>query len=258
MDKTFALVISAIDPINGAGFTLDISLLGAMGIKAMGVPTAILPQSTSGVAYIKELEKSTLMDSLQLIFSTVTPVGMKVSIMGNLMDEIPDICSQINGPRVLDPIISPGGLRILDEKKLNKLREIIPLFDFITPNIPEAREILGVKEMSPERMCEELFRTFHTNVYLKGGHSSSKIDLFCSEAGLLKIPPTKIFPYEVHGTGCFLSSALLGFLINGDPPEQAILNAKKLLVRGYETAIELGGPKRVFSPPEKIYSFERE
>lgn len=254
MDKAFALVISALDPTNGAGFTLDITLLEAMGIKPMGVPTAILPQDPSSVAYIKEIDESVLMDSLESIFSIITPDGMKVSIMGNLMEKIPEICPLINGPKVLDPIISPGGLKIIEREKLNTLRKLIPCFDFITPNIPEAMEILGIKDLPPEKLCEKMFHNFGVSTYLKGGHSTSKIDYFCTKSGIAEIPPSRKFPYEVHGTGCFFSTALLGFLINGDPPKEAILKARNLLERAYEAALDVGKKKRIFPYLKKYLS----
>jgi len=246
LDKNAALVISAIDPLNGAGFTLDITLLEIMGIKAMGIPTALLPQDTSGVRELTLLEPAPLLKSFNLLMSVIKLHGLKVSIMGKLIEYIPEIIRRIKGPKVFDPIIEPGGFRIYENA--DNLMEIIPLFDIITPNIPEAREILSDDISSPEELCKKMANVFGIPVYLKGGHSDAKIDYFCNtENELVKFLPERIFKYEVHGTGCFFSTALLGYLLKGFKMEEALLKARQLLSLAYEKALDTGKGKRLIA-----------
>jgi len=245
LDTLTALVISAIDPLNGAGFTLDLGVLEILGIKAMGIPTAIIPQTPEGVISIKEFDRKILLEILKSTLSFEKPSGLKVSIMGKLISQVPNIAKNINGPKVLDPIIEPGKMRIISKREIKKLRKMIPFFDYITPNLPEAEEILGRKIKDPGRACEKMSSIFGVKVYLKGGHTQLKIDYFCTGKEAVEMKPSRIFPYEVHGTGCFFSSVLLGFLMKGNTSIDAVSRAKELLEVAYSAALKTGRGKRM-------------
>ncbi len=245
MDTLTALVISAIDPLNGAGFTLDLEVLEILGIKAMGIPTAVIPQIPEGAISIKKFGRGILLETLESILSFEKPSGLKVSIMGRFISEVPKIAKDIKGPKVLDPIIEPGKMRVISKKEIKKLRKMIPFFDYITPNLPEAEEILEEKIKDPGRTCEKMSLVFGVKVYLKGGHTQSKIDYFCTGRETVEMKPSRIFPYEVHGTGCFFSSALLGFLMKGNTSIDAVSRAKELLEVAYSTVLRTGRGKRM-------------
>ncbi len=237
-----ALVISAIDPLNGAGFTLDLRVVEDAGIKAVGVPTGLLPQSPEGVEEAFFFPSSWLEQALSSLLGLEIS-GLKASILGNFPEHIlREVLGKVKGPRILDPILRAGGKRV---EKGERLRKIIPLFNIITPNIPEAREILE-EELPPQGLCEKLAEEFKVTVLLKGGHSPEKTDYLCYQEKTFIFPPPEIFPYEVHGTGCLLSSALLAFLLRGLRPQEAVTEARAYLYRHYRRAVSLGKGKKIF------------
>ena len=237
-----ALVISAIDPLNGAGFTLDLRVIEEAGIKAVGVPTGLLPQNPEGVEEVILFPSSWMEQAISPLLSLEIS-GLKASILGNFPEHIlREVLEKVKGPRILDPILWAGGKRV---EKGERLRKFISLFDIITPNIPEAREILG-EDLPPQGLCEKLAEEFKVTVLLKGGHSPEKTDYFCHQGRTLIFPPPEIFPYEVHGTGCFLSSALLGFLLRGLGPHEAVREARAYLFDYYQGAVSLGKGKKIF------------
>ncbi len=237
-----ALVISAIDPLNGAGFTLDLRVIEEMGIKAVGVPTGLLPQSPEGVKEVFFFSPSWLEQAISPLLGLEIS-GLKASILGNFPEYLlREVLGKVKGPKILDPILWAGGKGVETGKRL---RELISLFDIVTPNIPEAREILG-EELHPRKLCEKLAEEFQVTVLLKGGHSPEKTDYFCHQGKTLIFPPPEIFPYEVHGTGCLLSSALLAFLLSGLGPLEAVREARTYLYRHYRGAVSLGKGKKIF------------
>ncbi len=236
-----AFVLSAIDPLNGAGFTLDLGVLQGFGVKAVGIPTGILPQDPSGV-------KKAIFFPGRWISEGFEPLremkfsGLKVSIVGNSWRILEEIMERVEGPRVLDPIIRAGGLKV---SPVSRLRGLISRFDLVTPNIPEAAELLG-KEGSPQELCTGLHRKFGISVFLKGGHSRDKVDYLCHRGEVVKFPPEVVFPYEVHGTGCLLSSAILALMVRGREVRWAVEEARKFLLEKYRSALSLGKGKRIF------------
>ncbi|GEM_PF-3012747 len=236
-----AFVLSAIDPLHGAGFTLDLQVLQSLGVKAVGVPTGILPQDPSGVRDAFFFPKQWVEKTYEPL-KGIKPSGLKVSVPGNSIGVIRTLLKRVDGPKVLDPIIWAGGRRVA---RAGTLRELASYFDLITPNIPEAREMLG-QDLPPRPLCEALYRQLGVDVLLKGGHSQDKTDYLCTSGGVLLLKPDEIFPYEVHGTGCLLSSAILAFLLRGRTLVGAVREAKAYLVEQYRRAIPLGPGKRVF------------
>ncbi len=237
-----ALVISALDPLNGAGFTLDLRVIEEFGIKAVGVPTGILPQDPQGVREAFFFPRPWVERALEPLLA-LRPLGIKASILGNFLENIRVLLQKIKGPKILDPIIWPGGKRVV---RTGDLRKVIPLFDLVTPNIPEAEEILGVKA-HPSVLCQKFMAEFGVSTLLKGGHSKEKADFLCVKGGIREFPPEKIFPYEVHGTGCLLSSAILALWLSGHSLEESVVRARTYLFSRYEKSLKLGPGKRIFS-----------
>ncbi|WP_219711877.1 PfkB family carbohydrate kinase, partial [Clostridioides difficile] len=76
---------------------------------------------------------------------------------------------------VVDPVmISKSGYYLLKpEAKENLIKYLIPLAYIITPNIPEAEEITGIKIHNVDdmkRVGEEILQLGPKFVLMKGGH----------------------------------------------------------------------------------------
>ena len=92
----------------------------------------------------------------------------------------------------------------------------------ITPNIPEAEILSGIKIRSSKDMLnagKKLIKLGAKNVLIKGGHLKSKLvqDIFVNKSEIKIFKSKRFKTMNTHGTGCTLSSAITTFLSCGKP-----------------------------------------
>ena len=90
----------------------------------------------------------------------------------------------------------------------------------ITPNIPEAEILSGIKIRSSKDMVnagKKLIKLGAKNVLIKGGHLKSKmiIDILMNKKSVTEFRSKKYNSKNTHGTGCTLSSAITTYLSCG-------------------------------------------
>jgi hydroxymethylpyrimidine/phosphomethylpyrimidine kinase len=131
---------------------------------------------------------------------------------------------------VLDPVmVSESGAELLEPSARAALVEqIVPRSTVLTPNLPEARALLG--DGAPDDV-EELARALHAlgaqNVVITGGHREQATDLFYDGTELTEIAGPRYPDGAAHGSGCTHSSVLAARLAWGDRPLQAARIAKR-------------------------------
>ena len=90
----------------------------------------------------------------------------------------------------------------------------------ITPNIPEAEILTGIKINSKDDMifaANKLLKFGVPNVLIKGGHFKSKKvhDIFVNKKEIKLFSSKRFITKNTHGTGCTLSSAITSFFSCG-------------------------------------------
>ena len=91
---------------------------------------------------------------------------------------------------------------------------LLPLATVITPNLPEAADLLGRSEAQSRDDMEDqataLLALGAKAVLLKGGHlpGDDSPDLFLSPSARVWIAAPRVATKNTHGTGCTLSSAI--------------------------------------------------
>jgi len=145
-----ALTIAGSDSCGGAGIQADIKTMTALGIYAMSAVTALTAQNTMRVAAISEVSPEFLKMQLDCVFTDIFPDAVKIGMVSSasLIGTIADCLKFYNaGNIVVDPVmISTSGSALISENAAEVLAErIFPLAELVTPNIPEAEEISGVK-----------------------------------------------------------------------------------------------------------------
>lgn len=135
---------------------------------------------------------------------------------------------------------------------------LLPLVDLVTPNLPEAADLLGVAEASSlDSMAEQASELAKLGpaVLLKGGHlgGSSSPDLFLASASASLVTPSapRVASTNDHGTGCTLSAAVAALQPQRSSVEEAIRDAKDYLSAALSASarLEVGnghGPVRHF------------
>jgi len=253
------LTIAGSDSGGGAGIQADLKTFHAFGCYGMSVLTAITAQNTQGVHGVIDLPPDFVALQLETV---VTDIGVDAAKTGMLSNsEIIEILAtkikELGIPHlVVDPVMrAKGGDPLLHEEAQQALIEkVVPLAEVITPNIPEAEVLSGMKIKSRDDMraaAEKIHEKGAANVLVKGGHrDDDAIDILYDGEEFTEYFAEKIPTQNTHGTGCTYSAAIAANLSFDFPVKEAITLSKKYITEAIRTSLKLGegiGPLNHFA-----------
>ena len=191
-----ALTIAGTDSSGGAGVQADIKTMTANGVYAMSAVTALTAQNTTGVYGILESTPEFLRNQLDCIFTDIRPDAVKIGMLSSspLIEVIADSMRKYDAKNiVLDPVmVSTSGSRLISEDAVETLeRELLPLATVLTPNIPEAEVLSGLRienKADMERAAEAICDRYRCAVLLKGGHDINDAKSAGLSVGASSIP----------------------------------------------------------------------
>ena len=164
-----------------------------------------------------------------------------------LIDVIADKLAEYKAANiVLDPVmVATSGARLISEDAVSTLRRrLLPVATVITPNIPEAEILSGMKISSPDDMtaaAKSIFDTYGCSVLCKGGHNTSDAnDVLFDQKGARWFTGKRIDNPNTHGTGCTLSSVIAANLAKGCGLEESIRKAKAYISGALCAMLDLG------------------
>lgn len=244
-----ALSIAGSDSSGGAGIQADMKTMSAHGIYAMTAITALTAQNTTGVISIQESTPDFLADQLDAVFTDIFPDAVKIGMMANaaLIRVIAQKLKQYHARHiVVDPVmVATSGSKLMQDDALDTLKyELLPLAELVTPNIPEAEVLSGMRITSAEDMvaaAKHMEQAFSCAVLLKGGHDLNNAnDLLCRNGEIQWFHGRRINNPNTHGTGCTLSSAIASNLAYGMELEDAVKRAKDYISGALAAMLDLG------------------
>jgi len=244
-----ALTIAGSDSGGGAGIQADIKTMTANGVYAMSAITALTAQNTTGVTGIMEVTPEFLSLQLDAIFTDIYPDAVKTGMVssGGLITTIADKLRQYDAKNiVVDPVmVATSGAKLISDDAIETLKkELLPLATVITPNIPEAEVLSGLKIENEEDMikaAESISQKFGCNVLCKGGHQINDAnDLLYRDGEYAWFKGKRIDNPNTHGTGCTLSSAIASNLAKGEDLDNAVKNAKDYISGALAAMLDLG------------------
>lgn len=244
-----ALTIAGSDSSGGAGIQADIKTMTVHGVYAMSAITALTAQNTTGVSGIYEVSPEFLAKQLDSIFTDIPPHAVKVGMVSSaeLVRVIAQKLREYGAKKiVVDPVmVSTSGSRLISEDAVETLgRELFPIADLLTPNIPEAEVLTGMSIRTPEEMeqaARRIGERFDCAVLCKGGHQvNSANDFLWQKSGGCWFYGERIQNPNTHGTGCTLSSAIASNLAKGLTLEEAVKRAKQYLSGALSAMLDLG------------------
>ncbi len=252
------LTIAGSDSSGGAGIQADLKTFAAHGTFGMSVITAITAQNTCGVTHVQDITPDIISAQIAAVFDDIRVDAVKIGMVSR-PESIKAIAEGLKkyAPKiiVLDPVmISKSGFALLQPEACKTLiNELLPLATLVTPNLPEAEAITGMKVTSKEEMekvAEQIIKLGAKAVLVKGGHLNDSADdyLYDGKQGVW-ITGTRIDSKNTHGTGCTLSSSLAANLAKGRSLLEAVKESKKYVTLAIENGIELGsgcGPTHHF------------
>ena len=234
------LSIAGSDPSGGAGIQADIKAISANGGYAMAAITALTIQNTQGVRGAQMIPPDFVAAQVAAVFDDFRVDAVKIGMLGSaeIALAVAAALQDRDAPIVLDPVmVAKGGDRLLAADAVAALRDrLLPLAAIITPNLPEAADLLDAPEADSRDAMQDQARALLSlgprAVLLKGGHSPGECspDLLLTTDRVDWLESPRIATANTHGTGCTLSSALATQLARlGDP--LAAARAAKAYIR---------------------------
>ena len=244
-----ALTIAGSDSCGGAGIQADIKTMTMNGVYAMSAITALTAQNTTGVTGIMEVTPDFLALQLDAVFTDIYPDAVKTGMVASseLIKVIAEKLKQYDAKNiVVDPVmVATSGAKLISDDAIDTLKsELLPLACVITPNIPEAEVLSGIKIRNEDDMvtaAKMIFERFGCSVLCKGGHQINDAnDLLYRNGGYIWFKGKRIDNPNTHGTGCTLSSAIASNLAKGEDLDSAVKNAKDYISGALAAMLDLG------------------
>ena len=260
-----AVSIAMSDSGGGAGIQADLLTFAAHGVYGATVIVAATAQNTREIRAVEALSTSILRRQIDAVFSDLRPRAVKI---GALFDasRIRTVARALKrwGAKniVLDPVMTAKtGRRLLSRAAVSSLKKyLLPLCDLVTPNLPEAEALAGIRirnEGDRRLAARRIAGLGPKAVLIKGGHGrgSRLSDLLFDGRAFITFATLRIATRATHGTGCTLSSAIAANLALGRGLEESVERAIRYLRAGLRRGLfpgkGYGVPDHFPNHPEK-------
>lgn len=230
------LTIAGSDSGGGAGIQADIKTMSALGCFGMSAITAITAQNTVKVCGVEMISSQMVGAQIRAVLDDIGADAIKIGMLGSgeVARVVADVLAEYRGiPIVLDPVlVATSGDSLSGNEVINVLTQrLIPMASVVTPNLPEAFALSGVR-INSEDDYDNVWKAFELMgakaLLLKGGHNPVDgvvVDKLFTKDAVYVYKSDYIETPNTHGTGCTLSSAIASFLAHGDNLERAVENA---------------------------------
>jgi len=244
-----ALTIAGSDSGGGAGIQADLKTFCSLRVYGATVLTAITAQNTLGVTAVQGLPPELVAAQLDAVLNDIGADACKTGMLYS--SEIAAVVAERVRAHhmtrlVVDPVmVSKSGARLLDESAIQTvLEQVFPLATVITPNVPEAEALTGLRITCEDHMIQaaaKLLKTGARWVVIKGGHlEGDATDLVYTDDAHHFLRSPRVMTRCTHGTGCTFSAAITAYLARGLEPLDAIKCAKTYIAQAIVTASEIG------------------
>ena len=221
----------------------------ANGVYGMSVITSLTAQNTKGVRSILNSDPKFLADQIDAVFEDIVPDAVKTGMIPS-KDLVEVIAQKLQNygvkNLVVDPVmVATSGADLSNSESVKALKEkLIPLASVVTPNVPEAEVLSGLKISTKDDMIEaakKINAECGCSVLIKGGHSNTNSDDVLYHNGSVTVfEMQKIDNQNTHGTGCTLSSAIACNLAKGMDVPEAVKRAKEYITGAIRAGLDLG------------------
>ena len=245
-----ALTIAGSDPSGGAGIQADLKTFTALGVYGASVIVALTAQNTTGVTGVHAVPPEFTSQQIDAVATDLHIAAVKTGMLGDTatVNAVAEAIKRHSlSPVVVDPVmVATSGDVLLDPDAIEAVRaRLIPLATLITPNLHEAAKLLDEPVAQSLEAMEEQGRSLLAlgcrAVLVKGGHSTGEdaVDVLVTASGAVRMSTKRIATVNTHGTGCTLSAAITAYLVQGQPLETAVQNAKTFLTKALQSGAKL-------------------
>jgi hydroxymethylpyrimidine/phosphomethylpyrimidine kinase len=246
--KPVVLTIAGFDPSGSAGIIADIKTFVHFEVRPTAAITSLTFQNSErSFGAIHETAESLRAQILPIIEEhEIAAVKIGMLPTSEIVIEVARLVAEADLPApVIDPVMrSTSGYELADAAAIEALvTELMPLARLVTPNIPEAEELTGLKITNEEEMCLAAARLRELDVsavLVKGGHlygaasngeqpDREAIDVLDDGGQVTVFRDEWIAGNSVRGTGCMLSAATAACLAQKKSLDESVRVAKKFV-----------------------------
>ena len=266
MTKPFiVLCAGGSDSGGGAGIQADVKAVTVCGCYATTVITALTAQNTRGIQDIFPVPGKFIAAQMDAVLSDIGADAVKTGMLLN-KSAVEVVAEKVHEYRlkkvVVDPVmIAKGGhMMMQDAARKAVIQKLLPQAFFVTPNIPEAEALTGLKIRSVEDMKKAatvIGESGVKNVVIKGGHlpesrKKGSVDILYDGKQYYDFRADWIDTKNTHGTGCTFASVLAAHLARGFSVADAVSQAKRVVTKAIAGGLWVGkghGPVHAGATP---------
>ncbi len=246
MGTKVVLTIAGSDSSGGAGIQADLKTFEAFGVFGISVLTVLTAQNTQGVTDILEVTPSFIQAQLKTILDDFDVAVIKIGMLysNDIINVVREFIKDLNIPIVFDPVfISKAGSKLLSDDAKQNLRSLFPYVTITTPNLFEAKELLGY-EFANSDTLETIFElpcavVIKNHIQEINDHKRSVDTLYIKREKFIFDTPYQDTT-STHGTGCSFSSAIAANLALGKSLQESIQIAKKFIYLAIKNSPDIG------------------
>jgi hydroxymethylpyrimidine/phosphomethylpyrimidine kinase len=251
------LSIAGSDSGGASGIQADLKTFAAFGLHGLSAITAVTAQNLGKVVSVHNISAREVERQILTLFDGFEIRAVKIGMLGSAANvaAVAKTMARVRARNVvLDPVlVSSSGTPLLSARGVAAMRDqLLPLAALLTPNLPEANELLGkrVRGMQPSAAARALRSLGARAVLVKGGHSRGAVvrDALAEPGGVREFRHPRL-AIRARGTGCVLSSAIACGLAQGKPLAAAVEIAEEFLQRALREAYRPGSSRQYVLRP---------
>jgi hydroxymethylpyrimidine/phosphomethylpyrimidine kinase len=244
------LTIAGSDPSGGAGLQADLATFSSHRVHGFSVLTAVIAQNSASVERVAPVAPAMVRAQIESAVAEAMPRAVKTGALGSaaIVRAVALVLSELRmPPPVVDPVmVSSAGVPLLDLGGARALRRfLIPLATVVTPNLPEAEALTGIRCVSEEAIraaARQMVAMGARAVVIKGGHrAGAPADLFHDGRRFVELRAARIAGGGVHGSGCVFSAAIAASLARGMDLLDAVRAAKRYVTAAIRQSYRFSG-----------------
>jgi hydroxymethylpyrimidine/phosphomethylpyrimidine kinase len=257
------LTIAGSDSSGGAGIQADLKTFAALGVYGTSAVTAITAQNTTGVVAAEAVAADLVTAQIEAVAADGGIDAVKTGMLANaaVVEAVAATIEELELPNlVVDPVmVSTSGTRLLDLDGVQVLMsELLPRARVVTPNVPEAEALSGVRIGSLDdarRAARQIRALGPTAVVVTGGHASwtashghdEVVDLVFDGRSFHELRAPRIRVSGTHGSGCTYAAALAAYLAAGRALPDAARRAQRFVAGAIRRRVTVGRGDRVLN-----------
>jgi hydroxymethylpyrimidine kinase/phosphomethylpyrimidine kinase len=256
-----ALTMAGSDSGGGAGIQADLKTFVALGVHGLSVITAVTAQNTRGVEAVFELPHEFVTKQLDVVMRDFKVEWAKTGMLSNsdIIKAVEIGAKRYDIRLVVDPVMtSTTGTPLLREEAFESLLRLLSRAEIVTPNVPEAEKLSGIKIktlVDVRRAARRISKLGPGVVLIKGGHLRGEevVDLVYIEGKFSEFRGPRVKSERTHGTGCSFSAALTAELAKGTSIMAAIERARMFVVSAIEGRSKVGHGATPVNPTAALF-----